>query len=87
MSPRFMDGGAMAKSGSEVRRHHCYQLVNGYGIDSDITQMVNGREIWVVPLVNPDGRAIDSYDDGNNPSTYRGWRKNAATIQTAVGQL
>ena len=28
-------------------------------------------------MVNPDGRAIDSYGDGNNPSTYRGWRKNA----------
>jgi PKD repeat protein len=75
----LMDGGFHGDEwiGSETATFIAYQLVNGYGVDSDITQMVNEREIWVIPLVNPDGRAIDSYDDGNNPSYYRGWRKNA----------
>ena len=75
----LMDGGFHGDEwiGSETATFIAYQLVNGYGVDSEITQMVNEREIWVIPMVNPDGRAIDSYGDGNNPSTYRGWRKNA----------
>jgi len=75
----LMDGGFHGDEwiGSEVATFIAYHLVNGYGVDSDITQTVNEREVWVIPLVNPDGRVIDSYDDGNNPSHYRGWRKNA----------
>ncbi len=33
-------------------------LVNGYGVDADITALLNNSEMWVVPLANPDGRAI-----------------------------
>jgi len=31
------------------------KLVDGYGIDPTITSLVNGHEIWIVPLCNPDG--------------------------------
>ncbi|MEO0248551.1 MAG: M14 family zinc carboxypeptidase, partial [candidate division WOR-3 bacterium] len=75
----LFDGGFHGEEwiGSEVAMFIAYELVNGYGVDPEITHMVNEREIWIIPLVNPDGRVIDSYGDGNNPSTYRGWRKNA----------
>jgi len=31
------------------------QILEGYGRDRDVTRWVNGMEIWVVPMVNPDG--------------------------------
>ncbi|MEV0299900.1 M14 family metallopeptidase [Streptomyces prasinus] len=43
----------------------------GYGSDSRITSMVNGREIWIIPDLNPDG---GEYDIATG--SYRSWRKN-----------
>jgi carboxypeptidase T len=44
-------------------------LTNGYGTDERISWLVDNREIWIVPIVNPDGLdyslAVDSM-----------WRKN-----------
>ncbi|WP_328300529.1 M14 family metallopeptidase [Streptomyces sp. NBC_00435] len=42
-----------------------------YGTDSRITNMVNGREIWIIPDLNPDG---GEYDIASG--SYRSWRKN-----------
>ncbi|GAB2443634.1 M14 family metallopeptidase [Streptomyces incanus] len=47
------------------------ELGAGYGSDSRITNMVNGREIWIVPDLNPDG---GEYDIATG--SYRSWRKN-----------
>ncbi|MCL5274702.1 MAG: hypothetical protein M1434_08150 [Chloroflexi bacterium] len=33
-------------------------LVNGYNVDPDITALLDSNEMWVVPVANPDGRAI-----------------------------
>ncbi|GAA2783610.1 M14 family metallopeptidase [Streptomyces showdoensis] len=47
------------------------ELGAGYGTDSRITTMVNSREIWIVPDLNPDG---GEYDIASG--SYRSWRKN-----------
>ncbi|MFJ9740334.1 M14 family metallopeptidase [Streptomyces sp. NPDC101166] len=47
------------------------ELGAGYGTDARITNMVNSREIWIVPDVNPDG---GEYDVATG--SYRSWRKN-----------
>ncbi|WP_030700988.1 MULTISPECIES: M14 family metallopeptidase [unclassified Streptomyces] len=47
------------------------ELGQGYGSDSRITQAVNGRELWIVPDMNPDG---GEYDIASG--SYRSWRKN-----------
>ncbi|WP_329282505.1 M14 family metallopeptidase [Streptomyces sp. NBC_00691] len=47
------------------------ELGAGYGSDSRITGAVNGREIWIVPDLNPDG---GEYDIASG--SYRSWRKN-----------
>jgi carboxypeptidase T len=47
------------------------ELGAGYGTDSRITSMVNNREIWIVPDLNPDG---GEYDVATG--SYRSWRKN-----------
>ncbi|MDN3265452.1 M14 family metallopeptidase [Streptomyces sp. CSDS2] len=47
------------------------ELGAGYGSDSRITGLVNSREIWIVPDLNPDG---GEYDIASG--SYRSWRKN-----------
>ncbi|MEV7612461.1 M14 family metallopeptidase [Streptomyces sp. NPDC089799] len=42
-----------------------------YGTDARVTNMVNGREIWIIPDLNPDG---GEYDIATG--SYRSWRKN-----------
>ncbi|MER6392905.1 M14 family metallopeptidase [Streptomyces sp. NPDC001523] len=42
-----------------------------YGTDSRVTNAVNGREIWIIPDLNPDG---GEYDIATG--SYRSWRKN-----------
>jgi len=44
-------------------------LTGGYGNNSHITDIVDYREIWVLPCVNPDGY-VYCHDGGND------WRKN-----------
>jgi murein tripeptide amidase MpaA len=46
-------------------------LVNDYGVDPQVTKLVNSREVWIVFMLNPDGA---QFDLGGDP--YRGWRKN-----------
>jgi carboxypeptidase T len=48
------------------------ELTSQYGVDSTITNLINTREIWIVPSVNPDGAEFDV----STPPTYRLWRKN-----------
>ncbi|NGO09884.1 zinc carboxypeptidase [Streptomyces sp. HC44] len=47
------------------------ELGAGYGSDSRITNLVNNREIWILPDLNPDG---GEYDIATG--AYRSWRKN-----------
>jgi murein tripeptide amidase MpaA len=58
----------------EVALYILNYLTDNYGTNATITQIVNTRQIWVVPCVNPDGRVYDSSAD--DPSSYRNWRKN-----------
>jgi hypothetical protein len=44
-------------------------LLTSYGFDDHITDLVNSREIWVMPCVNPDGY-VYCHDQGHD------WRKN-----------
>ncbi|MEW1601215.1 M14 family metallopeptidase [Streptomyces sp. NPDC093808] len=58
------------------------ELGAGYGTDARITRMVQQREIWIVPDLNPDG---GEYDIATG--SYRSWRKNRQpnSGSTAVG--
>ena len=47
------------------------ELTDKYGSDSRITNLVNSREIWIVPDMNPDGGEYDI-----STGSYAGWRKN-----------
>ncbi len=46
-------------------------LLENYGKDANVTKLINNREIWIMPLVNPDGADYDIKD-----GSYKWWRKN-----------
>ena len=50
-------------------------LVDGYNADPDITALLDTNELWVIPVVNPDGRAI--VEQGSSSPYLQ--RKNANT--------
>ena len=55
----------------EMALYILHLLIDGYGTDSRITNLVNSREFWIVPDMNPDG---GEYDIATG--SYRSWRKN-----------
>jgi carboxypeptidase T len=57
--------------GVEMTLRIMHWLVDGYGSNSRITNIVNTREIWLVFLVNPDGAEYDI-----SGGKFHFWRKN-----------
>ena len=55
----------------EMALYTLKMLTDEYGVDQQITNLVNSREIWMVFDMNPDG---GEYDIATG--TYRSWRKN-----------
>ncbi|MFF0862255.1 M14 family zinc carboxypeptidase [Nonomuraea sp. NPDC050227] len=55
----------------EMALYIMHLLTDNYGTDARITNLVNTREIWIMPDLNPDG---GEYDIASG--TYRSWRKN-----------
>jgi len=55
----------------EMALYIMHLLIDNYGTDSRITNLVNTREFWIVPDMNPDG---GEYDIATG--SYRSWRKN-----------
>jgi carboxypeptidase T len=55
-------------------------LTKGYGTNPQITKIVNTREVFVVPMVNPDGGEYDIQG-----GSYHGWRKNRQPNPDAIG--
>ncbi|ONK10860.1 M14 family metallopeptidase [Streptomyces sp. MP131-18] len=47
------------------------ELTSRYGTDTEITTLLDTREVWLVPTVNPDGKIYDQ-----ESGTFRSWRKN-----------
>ena len=59
----------------EMCLHMITMLTENYGgtdaLGQRVTNMVNHREIWIVPMLNPDGAEYDILD-----GAFHGWRKN-----------
>lgn len=55
-------------------------FTDNYGGDPQITELVNTREIWILPDLNPDG---GEYDVATG--SYRSWRKNRQPNSGASG--
>lgn len=48
-------------------------LAANYGADSLVTRLVDTREIWLAPMVNPDGYEASRRYNGNNVDLNRNW--------------
>ncbi len=55
---------------SELAWRWMDELTSKYGINTQITELLNYTELWVIPVVNPDGRYIVE-TGGNSPYTQR----------------
>jgi hypothetical protein len=59
----------------EMAMHIIAMLSDGYGSDERITDLVDSREIWIIPMLNPDGAEFD-FSGG----VFHTWRKNRQPI-------
>lgn len=50
-----------------------WYLLENYGSDAEITRLLENRELWFIPLVNPDGYC---YNQQTNPAGGGQWYKN-----------
>ncbi|PZS40368.1 MAG: carboxypeptidase, partial [Pseudonocardiales bacterium] len=55
----------------EMCLHIVRRLTQGYGTDPAITRLLKSREIWVMPMANPDGAEYDI-----STGLFAMWRKN-----------
>ncbi len=69
----LFDGGTHSDEhmGVEMTLRILHWLVDGYGTDPRITRIVDGREVWIVFSMNPDGAEYDI-----SGGRYHFWRKN-----------
>ena len=59
-----------------------WYLLENYGTNPEATYLVNSRELYFVPVVNPDGLL---YNQQNNPSGGGMWRKNRRNNGSSYG--
>ncbi len=57
-------------------------LLEKYGTDPEVTYLLDHRELYFVPVVNPDGYV---YNEQNNPDGGGQWRKNRRPVQNWYG--
>lgn len=78
-------------STSEIAWRWMDLLVSRYGVDADITALLDYNEIWIVPVANPDGRAIvesgatDPYLQRKNANNSLGNCQNPPTESNQFG--
>jgi hypothetical protein len=59
-----------------------WYLLENYGTNSEVTYLVNNREIYFLPVVNPDGY---EYNRSTNPNGGGSWRKNRRNNSGSYG--
>ncbi len=61
------------KISAEVPMYFLGYIFDNYGINPDVTYWVDNREIWVIPMHNPDGFEITSRNNANNVDLNRNY--------------
>lgn len=73
---------ARERASNEMALYLIQLLTNNYATDPRIKAIVDSREIWIVPMLNPDGAEYDM-----SGGHWHQWRKNRQPIpgSTAIG--
>jgi hypothetical protein len=64
---------AREPAGMEVLLYFMWYLLDNYGTDPVATHLINDRELWFVPVVNPEGYCYNEYQ---HPGGGGMWRAN-----------
>ncbi len=64
---------AREPAGMMTVMYYMFYLLENYGTDPEVTYLVDNREIYFIPVVNPDGY---EYNHLTNPNGGGMWRKN-----------
>ena len=67
---------AKEPEGMMVVIYFMYYLLENYGTDPEVTYLVNNRELYFVPVINPDGCVYNQQISANGGGM---WRKNKNT--------
>ncbi|HVQ00896.1 MAG TPA: M14 family zinc carboxypeptidase [Candidatus Thermoplasmatota archaeon] len=59
------------KMGTELCLLLAQYLTNYYGVNDTITSLVDTREIWIIPMVNPDGHEMNTRENANGVDLNR----------------
>ncbi|UCE75342.1 MAG: hypothetical protein JSV56_06490 [Methanomassiliicoccales archaeon] len=75
----LITGGQKANSlvSVEIAMYLLNYLTNNYGTDNTVTEIVDNREIWILPMLNPDGHEYVENDTMN-------WEKNRVDNQDST---
>lgn len=66
---------ARERMSNEMAMYLLRVLTDGYGADARVTNLVDSREIFILPMLNPDGAEYDT-----RGGRFRSWRKNRQPI-------
>jgi len=58
---------------AELPLNLAFFLSQNYGINTSITDLVNNREIWIIPMVNPDGREAGTRENAHGIDLNRNY--------------
>ena len=59
------------------------QLLNGYASDDSIRYLLDHLQVWIVPIVNPDGLTYSQQSPNDSVDPIRLWRKNRRPISVS----
>lgn len=61
------------------------QFLNNYDTDDSVRHMVDSLQIWIVPIVNPDGLVFSQNAPNSATDGVRLWRKNRRPVSNDCG--
>jgi hypothetical protein len=74
---------AREPEGMMVVIYFMYYLLENYGTDPEVTYLVNNRELYFVPVINPDGYVYNQQISANGGGMWRKNRRNGGGVDLA----
>ncbi len=71
--------------GTEISLYMIDSLTKCYGVVPEITDLVNNREIWFVPMINPDGNALGNVNNARYNANFIDLNRNFPVPNDSIG--